>query len=204
MDRFDERLHQELSQFPKETDVPQKLEENVLASLHSQKLDTSHFILKSKSSLSPGLYAIGAVLALSLLILVSVSPISPFKGTSGSDSHSTSQKSASNTSSSSTGSMSGSSTHSSASWAYPFVRVNGQLYGVSTDQNKIVKQAVVGDQIGVVKRDLSDTNIGASHEQDFDSNILNIGTPLYKDKKDDQAIIFKENGQYYKAEKIKS
>ncbi len=210
MSPSEETLHQRLNQFPNETNLSQDLDERVLAAIQAGTSDPPRSIVRPKR-LAPIVYTVGSLAAVCLLIIWSLSPISPFAG-QRSASYSRSNQSANSSSNAASkrresnasgGTMSGSSSSSSsASWTYPFVSVNGNQYSVSTDQDKVVSAKDVGEKIGVVSVELSDTHADQVKEN-ISSNILTKGTPLYIDKKDSKTIIFKQNGRYYKAEKIK-
>ncbi|HSU80258.1 MAG TPA: hypothetical protein VLK78_07555 [Candidatus Angelobacter sp.] len=92
-------------------------------------------------------------------------------------------------------------THTSASWAYPFVRVNGISYGVSTNE---INKDDVGGKIGRVKRNVEAMDAGPEKyvEHDFDSNELNEGTPLFWDLKDPNSICYEKKGKFFLATKI--
>jgi hypothetical protein len=91
-------------------------------------------------------------------------------------------------------------TKSSASWAYPFVRVNGVLYGISNNE---IDKSEVGKKIGEVKRNVEKMDSGPDKyfERNFDSNELDEGTPLFEDLKDPTAIVFKKSGKFFLAKK---
>lgn len=96
-------------------------------------------------------------------------------------------------------------THSSASWAYPFVKVYGESYEAPiNDNDKEVSESYVGKKIGVVKRNVESMDAGPNKyvEKNLDSNFLNKGTPLYEDKKDKNAIIYEKNGKFYLTTKV--
>ena len=101
-----------------------------------------------------------------------------------------------------------SSTHNTASWAYPFVIVDGVSYGVPETNDEVIEvnKSEVGNRIGSVKRNVENMDAGASKyvQKNFDSNILNKGTHLYQYIKDNNAIIYEKNGKFYLAKKVKN
>jgi hypothetical protein len=101
-----------------------------------------------------------------------------------------------------------SSSHSTASWVYPFVIVNGVSYGVPATNDEVIEvnKSEVGNKIGAVKRNVVNMDTGASKyvQKNFDSNILKKGTPLYQYSKDNNAIIYENNGKFYLAKKVKN
>lgn len=92
---------------------------------------------------------------------------------------------------------------SSASWATPFVRVNGETYGLS---NKEIDKTEIGEKLGVVKRNVEQMDHGPDKymTRNWDSNELERGTPLFKSLKDHQAIVYKKNGRFFHAKPIES
>lgn len=93
------------------------------------------------------------------------------------------------------------SADSSNSWAYEFVVYDGKQYGPS---NQSVSKNEVGKQIGVVERNIEDfdTNNQNFKVENFDSNSLKRGTPLYEDSKDSNAIVYKLDENFYLAKRI--
>lgn len=92
---------------------------------------------------------------------------------------------------------------SSASWAYPFVIVNGVSYGLSNNDTEITKSEV-GNKIGVVKRNVENMDSSSTKyvQKNFDSNTLKKGTSLYEYKKDKTAIVYEKNSKFYLAKKV--
>jgi hypothetical protein len=96
----------------------------------------------------------------------------------------------------------GTTMSSSASWAYPFVRVNGETYGLS---NKEIDKTEIGEKLGVVRRNVEQMDHGRDNyvSRNWDSNELERGTPLFNSLKDPQAIVYEKNGHFFLAKRIK-
>ncbi|QSS98815.1 hypothetical protein IMZ31_11940 [Pontibacillus sp. ALD_SL1] len=85
------------------------------------------------------------------------------------------------------------------SWAFKFVKYNDISYELTSIE---LNESNVGEKIGEVKRDLTDLDTtGKLNEVDFDAVGLTKGTPLYKSKESNDAIIYKENNIYFIAKK---
>lgn len=87
-----------------------------------------------------------------------------------------------------------------ASWAYRFVKFNDVSYQIT---DKEVEKSLVGEKIGEVKRNIADMDVEENVvEVNFDTNELDVGTPLYKNKENDKTILYEINKKYYIAEKM--
>lgn len=97
----------------------------------------------------------------------------------------------------------------SASWPYPFLKWNGgKTYGVG---DETVPADQVGEELGEVKRELSDVIVTREgeepvpyEEKDGDSNVLAAGSKLYalKGTDDDSVIVVLSGDRYIKASLI--
>ncbi|MCA1321616.1 hypothetical protein LC085_17050 [Bacillus tianshenii] len=87
------------------------------------------------------------------------------------------------------------------SWAYEFVKYNGANYEVtSTEATEDVK----GEKLGEVERNIVDMDVeGESEEVDFDSNSLEVGTPLYQHTENSESLLYEMDGKLFILEKKK-
>lgn len=87
-----------------------------------------------------------------------------------------------------------------ASWAYRFIKYNDVSYQIT---NQEVEKSYVGEKIGEVKRNIVDMDVDENVvEVNFDTNELDVGTPLYINKKNKNTILYEVNKMYYIAEKM--